>query len=107
MYGVGSVGTGAVIGAATGYDATALQTRPYTEADLNTGGLLFDKWNVFLSDINKPETQKDMDRAKRAFLEAQQNNQQPANITKNMGRNAMIGAGLAAVAAGTYGATRD
>ena len=105
MYGVGAVGTGAAIGAATGYDATALQTRPYTEADLNTGGLLVDTWNVFLSRV-KPT---DIDRAKRAFLstmnKAQQN--KPPNITKNMGRNVMIGAGLAAVAAGTYGATRD
>jgi hypothetical protein len=115
MYGVGAVGTGAAIGA-----ATALKTGPkyYTSADLQTGGSLKEEWDSkkLLQKRIQDYKQKNPDReigadlmrilllTEETFLDQKNMDQ---NNTNNKGRNAMIGAGLAAVAAGTYGATRD
>ena len=111
MYGVGAVGTGAAIG------ATALKTGPkyYTLADLQTGGSLKEKWDEEklhqkeIKDFNLNNPDKIIPanfETEQTFLN-HKNMDIDQNNTKNMGKNALIGAGLAAVAAGTYGATRD
>lgn len=114
MYGVGAVGTGAAIG------ATALKTVPkyYTLVDLQTGGSLKKEWDeekLLQKQIQDFNLENPHNIINANFLTEQtaqtflnhKNMIEDQNNTNNRGRNAMIGAGLAAVAAGTYGATRD
>jgi hypothetical protein len=109
MYGVGAVGTGAAIG------LTASKTGQYTQADLHEGGSLKEEWDK--EKLHQKEIQDfNLENPKyiihenflteQTFLD-QKNIIDQNNTIAIKARNAMIGAGLAAVAAGTYGATRD
>lgn len=115
MYGVGAVGTGAAIGAA------ASKTGPrYTQADLHEGGSLKEDWDYKkliqkrIQNIIQDNPDKEISAelmaiyllTEQTFLD-QKNAMNDITYQNNKVKNAMIGAGLAAVAAGTYGATRD
>ena len=97
MYGVGAAGTGAFMGVLT---APLLAPKHYTDVDLHENSKFATEWKQFQQTV--PEWMP-LEQAKLHFLRTKDVEYYNTSHGK---QNAIIGAGLAAAAAGTYGATR-
>jgi hypothetical protein len=89
LYGVGAAGTGALTGALLG-------PVHYTKSDLKQGGVLYNEFEAYVRNQYSNGTFTSDDDEQLKFLRV-----------KNQYRNEKVGAGLAAAAAATYGATRS
>jgi hypothetical protein len=89
LYGVGAAGTGALTGALLG-------PVHYTKSDLKQGGVLYNEFEAYVRNQYSNGTFTSDDDEQLKFLRV-----------KNQYRNEKVGAGLAAAAAATYGASRS